>query len=166
MKIRHGFVSNSSSSSFTCEISGLAASGWDMGLIEAGMYKCVRGHIMDEGYVHPVIDKIKSQGYDACEKFFADISEDAVNCFKENYEEYDDVDDAFDETYLNHDVQGGLPRSLCPICQLKEFSQNDLFKYLLRKDGREMTEIKKAIQQEFGDNPQEFFQFLYESQEG
>jgi len=44
MKIRKGFVSNSSSSSFVCDVCGEQASGWDMSYSEAEMVCCKRGH--------------------------------------------------------------------------------------------------------------------------
>jgi len=50
MKIRKGFVSNSSSSSFVCDVSGYIESGWDMGLYEAGMITCENGHCFLEQY--------------------------------------------------------------------------------------------------------------------
>ena len=37
-KYRKDFVTNSSSSSFVCDVCGETASGWDMGLSDAGMY--------------------------------------------------------------------------------------------------------------------------------
>ena len=37
MKFRKDFVTNSSSSSYVCEICGRTESGWDMGLSEAEM---------------------------------------------------------------------------------------------------------------------------------
>lgn len=40
MKIRYGFVSNSSSSSYVCEVCGNAESGWDAGAMECNMYTC------------------------------------------------------------------------------------------------------------------------------
>lgn len=40
MKVRKGFVSNNSSSSFICEICGESASGWDMCLDQAEMFIC------------------------------------------------------------------------------------------------------------------------------
>ena len=43
MKIRNGFVSNSSSSSFICEVCGQDASGYDMSLSDAEMYECING---------------------------------------------------------------------------------------------------------------------------
>lgn len=44
MKIRNGFVSNSSSSSFICEVCNEKDSGWDMSLSDAGMFECKNGH--------------------------------------------------------------------------------------------------------------------------
>lgn len=44
MKVRIGFVSNSSSSSFVCDVCGEEQSGWDMCLSEAEMSECVNGH--------------------------------------------------------------------------------------------------------------------------
>ena len=44
MKVRHGFVSNSSSSSFICVVCGDDYSGWDASLSDAEMFDCVNGH--------------------------------------------------------------------------------------------------------------------------
>lgn len=50
MKIRKGFVSNSSSSSFTCDVCGENCSGMDMGLKDAEMYECEEGHTFCESH--------------------------------------------------------------------------------------------------------------------
>ena len=44
MKKRKGFVSNSSSSSFVCDVCGNDVSGMDMCLDEAEMAECKNGH--------------------------------------------------------------------------------------------------------------------------
>jgi len=45
MKIRTGFVSNSSSTSFTCDICGATETGWDScGCEEFGFYQCENDH--------------------------------------------------------------------------------------------------------------------------
>lgn len=51
MKKRLGFVTNSSSSSFICEICGDITSGWDMDLSEAYMYTCENDHTMCDSHV-------------------------------------------------------------------------------------------------------------------
>jgi len=50
MKIRTGFVSNSSSSSFTCEFCGREDSGWDMTASEAEMCECENGHVICQSH--------------------------------------------------------------------------------------------------------------------
>lgn len=51
MKIRLGFVSNSSSSSYTCRVCGNEEGGYDISLEGAGMVQCVNGHVFCEGHV-------------------------------------------------------------------------------------------------------------------
>jgi hypothetical protein len=58
MKIRKGFVSNSSSSSFICDITGGIEAGYDMSLDESGMVECEKGHTFYTDYL------IKKDGWD------------------------------------------------------------------------------------------------------
>lgn len=44
MKFRKDFVTNSSSSSYVCEICGRTESGFDIGLSEVEIMECVNGH--------------------------------------------------------------------------------------------------------------------------
>lgn len=57
-KIRQGFVSNSSSSSFICDVCGRSESGWDISPGEAEMYNCENDHTfcLDE-IVKPIPEK-------------------------------------------------------------------------------------------------------------
>jgi len=48
MKIRKGFVSNSSSSSFICDVCGNTQTGYDMSLEDAEMFQCESGHTFCE----------------------------------------------------------------------------------------------------------------------
>jgi len=45
MKIRNGFVSNSSSSSYVCEICNAALEAYDCNLNEIGLCECENGHL-------------------------------------------------------------------------------------------------------------------------
>ena len=51
MKIRTGFVSNSSSSSFVCDVSKEIYSGWDASLSDFELYECENGHTFHEVYI-------------------------------------------------------------------------------------------------------------------
>ena len=51
MKIRQGFVSNSSSSSFTCDVCGNTESGMDCGLSDFYMSQCVNGHTFCDHHI-------------------------------------------------------------------------------------------------------------------
>lgn len=51
MKIRQGFVSNSSSSSFVCDITGEEVQGMDLDISDAGMYSCEEGHYFSEEFL-------------------------------------------------------------------------------------------------------------------
>jgi hypothetical protein len=51
MKYRSDFVTNSSSSSFICQVSGRLEGGYDMSLEDAQMYRCENRHTFDEGYL-------------------------------------------------------------------------------------------------------------------
>ena len=56
MKVRTGFVSNSSSSSFICSVCGHTESGWDMSIDEANMCECVNNHVLCTDHIPDLID--------------------------------------------------------------------------------------------------------------
>jgi len=62
MKVRIGFVSNSSSSSFVCEVCGEKIEGWDISLMEGNFYSCTNEHIICEE------DLLKPYSYDVDEE--------------------------------------------------------------------------------------------------
>ena len=121
MKFRKDFVTNSSSSSYTCDICGATESGWDISLEEAGMVECVNGHTIcnDELLEIPrkeLIKKILESGYE-------NESEEELNSQHDN-------DSLLDIFWDQADNRYAAPEEFCPICQFIEYSQHDLGKYL------------------------------------
>ena len=143
-KIRTDYVTNSSSSSFVCEICGRTESGFDIGLSECEMMECVNGHIFccDEALEMP-------------------SKKDLITMILENHwnKEYRDVDgrwvqaDVLEQDLLEMDAgdlfndfcsDGGyydVPECMCPICQFIEYSEYDLSAYLLKEYGISRDEV-------------------------
>ena len=153
MKIRTGFVSNSSSSSFVCEICGRSEAGYDMGIEEAEMYECVNGHTF---CISEAVEDITGYNSEATveEKiaiileyhkkdliYFkiksGEISEEEIESYYEQIMEDLESEDMYevDEKY-------------CPICQMLEMSNNDVYLYLENKTKITRAEAFAAIKNE------------------
>ena len=73
MKLRKGFVSNSSSSSFICDLCGEDVCGMDMCLSEAEMFECENGHYVCETHANKIdeedLEDEKDYPYEIPSKF-------------------------------------------------------------------------------------------------
>ena len=143
MKFRKDFVTNSSSSSYVCEICGHTESGWDLGLSDCAMMECVNGHVFccDEALEIPskkeMIQMILENEW----------NEDVWTSSSDGYKDYtEDELLAMSEDDLFHDFcsEGGyydVPECVCPICQFIEYSEYDLSSYLLKEYGVPREEV-------------------------
>ena len=146
MKIRSDFVTNSSSSSFICEICGHTESGWDMSLFDADMCECENGHTFCRYHVkelsrEEMIELILSYNitiYNHKTKDYESVSREYFND--------KDEEEVFD--FLTEDTSN-LPAAICPICSLEEATSEDLLKYLLKKNNLKTEEILKEWKEAF-----------------
>jgi hypothetical protein len=56
MKYRLDYVTNSSSSSFVCDVCGSVEAGYDLGMSDCGMSECVKGHTFCDYHVDGEIE--------------------------------------------------------------------------------------------------------------
>ena len=148
MKFRKDFVTNSSSSSYVCEICGRSKSGWDLGLSECEMMECVNGHIFccDEALEKPtkeeMIKMILENGWnnrwDSGIQDYRDYIEEEIAAM--------DEDIIFDE-WITDGGYYDVPECMCPICQFIEYSEYDLSAYLLKEYGISRDEVFAEVKQ-------------------
>jgi hypothetical protein len=143
MKFRKDFVTNSSSSSYVCEICGRTESGWDMGLSDCEMMECVNGHVFccDEALETPSKKEMIKMIIEN------EWNKDVWTSHSDGYKDYtEDELLAMSEDDLFHDFcsESGyynVPECVCPICQLIEYSEDDLSAYLLKECGISRDEV-------------------------
>lgn len=156
MKIRQGFVSNSSSSSFVCDVCGQECSGMDMELTWARMIECVNDHTVCYKHLdvqlsdlvftrQEAIEYIKSLPYPECRKeIIAEIEQMSDDEFNEEFDELKDEinEEMFDDGY-------GYPSTHCPICQLKNVTNDMALDYICKKTNVTIQKVKEDIKAQF-----------------
>ena len=144
MKIRTDYVTNSSSSSFVCEICGRVDSGWDASLEDVDMYECVNCHVFcrDEALSTPsktemlkmiLENEWNKSRWDRKTRDYRDFTEEEL---------IDMEDDVLFTEFCCEETGGyGVPECVCPICQFIEYSESDLSEYLLKEYGVSRDEV-------------------------
>ena len=153
MKIRQGFVSNSSSSSYTCDVCGVTESGWDLSLNEAEMKSCVNGHTFCTKHAPPfslTVDIAKEilleQWYytSGAGKESRKAIEDATSML-----ELDGIVDDLDDALYEATTYEVVPQA-CPICSFGKVHERDAFLYLLKVAGRTEADLLAELKEKFG----------------
>lgn len=126
MKIRSGFVSNSSSSSFICDVCGASEGGFDISLSDVNMCMCEEEHVF--------------------------CTRHAVNTDLKDYEEYFEEDrmPVDFNSYIDKAYGNDILKIYCPICQFKSLSKDDLLKYMMKElNFKSMDDMFNRIKEKF-----------------
>lgn len=148
MKFRKDFVTNSSSSSYVCEICGRSESGWDIGLSECEMMECVNGHVFCcyEALERPTKkEMIKIIMENAWNRRWSSTTYSDVEVSEDELLEMDE-DTLFDD-FMSDGGYYEVPECVCPICQFIEYSEYDLSAYLLKEYGVSRDEVFAEVKQ-------------------
>lgn len=146
MKIREGFVSNSSTTSFTCSACGRVVSYHDSSSDE------------DIGITR------FNCGHKTCSCFEVDLSnpnvqkkwrEDATLELNTQYPNDEDVkqvleiEDFFEFLDACMDFEIFNPSSMCPVCSFKKISDKLAYKYILINHKLKLSDVKKEMKARF-----------------
>lgn len=146
MKIRNGFVSNSSSSSFTCSVCNSQFSGWDAGPHDFGHEECVKGHIFCN---HKIVNK---ERFDKLvEKGETDTDELPDGYWKDP--------DRIEKYGLMGDDLYEIPSEFCPVCCMNIICNDDCIAYLYKKYSTNNKELADEIKKKFS-SYDEFREYL------
>ena len=145
MKFRKDFVTNSSSSSYVCEICGRNESGYDLSLSDCEMMECVNGHVFccDEALPFPSKEEMVKAIME--NEWNKKIVYNYRNGYTEDTYTEDELLEKDEETlffnFYNDEGHYNVPESVCPICQFIEYSEYDLSAYLLKEYGISRDEV-------------------------
>ena len=137
MKIRLDFVTNSSSSSYICDVCGNVESGFDAGPEELGMCECERGHVFCEQEENDVsLEELK----DYVIRSYDGLTEDQTDRIKSMEWKSDIL-----EYLREEDIAYEIPDIFCPICTFKDVARDDLNMYKNILLGKTDKELEKEI---------------------
>lgn len=160
MKYKTDFTTNSSSSSYVCEICGDDVSGMDMSLSEAKMYECENGHVFcnshstKSDYDLVLAKVLKEVDYWSNKKPDKYYTQEEINENKENEQKLfiklqSDKDYDIDDLIYEYELNSDFPESCCPICKLEELQDYDILKYIIKTKNLNLEEIEKEIRNKF-----------------
>lgn len=173
MKFRKDFVTNSSSSSFICEISGNVEAGYDLSYNDVGFSSCVRrGHDFDDAYLRQdrdidfkecrdaIIEHINTCATDEeCSQEQARNALSQINAMTAGT--YKDILNLLEKTHIpepEYDCTN-VPKYKCPICSFTVIARNDIKKYIEKMTGKNYDAYEKEILARFS-SYEEFQDFL------
>jgi hypothetical protein len=143
MKIRVGFVSNSSTSSFICMKCGEIEAGMDCSESDFGMFTCENGHTLHESCSElpdDVIDLLSYHDKDGLEDYISEMEEEEQEEYNKLVKQYIAIS-KYDEVSLSEKA--------CPVCQFKIIDKQVMFDYLIKQRVVDIEVEKRLIAARF-----------------
>ena len=147
MKKRHGFVSNSSSSSFTCTVCGQTYAGYDISFSDYELVTCINNHLFCES--HLVIPEGVTRG-----QMYLEFAEYQDELYKDR-SWHTPLDAETRKTYLDEEEEPdewrtcGVMPAYCPICRLDSIMEESELRYTRKVTGVNSETRQQEIRERF-----------------
>lgn len=153
MKIRTGFVSNSSTTSYTCGVCGDVASGFDLDLTDFNMFVCENGHtICEEHQINggEILDAMRL--YEAYrlwhkEKDYVELEKDVGRLIKDG--KHIELQETTQGIGIDWEDRYETPEIFCPCCNFEEIDDQDVITYIYKKYHIDRPEILAEMKEKF-----------------
>lgn len=146
MKLRNGFVSNSSSSSFMCQITKETFDIWDdSDLTDTELASCKNGHIFKRSFIVEVKPPTLSR------EFLLKSLDDLTDSKSESNKLRLLSDEELLKKWTKHvhTEKSILSPEECPICTLRVLPEELLLRFLLKTTNKSRNQILEDIRSEF-----------------
>jgi len=150
MKTRNGFVSNSSSSSYVCDVTGEAFEVQDSCFRDAGLSQCKAGHYFQTQFLIPFTPE-----YPTREVMWAkleSVTDSKRECLRYREMHLLDIQKAYAKKFLNARNDDYASPQECPLCSMAKIKDTHLVNYLLKKQGITREKLIAQIREEFTTN--------------
>ena len=175
MKIRKGFVANSSSSSYICEVCDAVLTVYDSFYEDLGVVFCENDHVLEECHLKEgVVAKNYLDKDDAIKlieelvEFHQDyimkygVEDYRLRYIEEGIDLIKDInkvkDDSWEEfffeniaNYISWEYKPTIKAKDCPLCTIEHVSRHTKLEYLLRTLGMKEEELEEQIKRNFSD---------------
>jgi len=153
MKIRHGFVSNSSSSSFVCEVCGHSEVSYadpeDMVYCEDKAHLFCKEHLVGVD-LNDWIEEQRKELQRLKEKVAEAVENDLYHLVQSLTREINHIKNKMARGRPeSENGDGHVPSSQCPLCQMTEFHDRILLNYLMKKHNTDKKTITAAIRGQY-----------------
>ena len=162
MKIRKSFVTNSSSSSYICDICGREETGYDLSLSDVGMFQCEYSHTFCEHHkkntnfdlrkylTNKIINDLRQMLSDKSDR----NNSDRAYWARRYLELLDDLktkeeEDLMDFGEEEFDLRWEHPSELCPICSFETLTDKDGLQYFLKKYNMNRQDVLNELKNQF-----------------
>lgn len=158
MKTRYGFVSNSSSSSFVCCLSGEVFEVCDNRFRDFGLVSCKHGHVFKEEFALP--DERKLPDRDEMIETLQERIDSKRECAEIEFLDDEELQERYQEDVLDSEDRHFIDEAHCPICTMNRIPDSELLNYLLKKSKSNREKLAQEIRLIFNSNHDRFLDFI------